>query len=224
MNKQMKQRKNDTSKIRTLNCRIDWDSKSVTKAANGNLTIEGMANTSDLDRVGDIVLPSAFEKNLPQYLDNPVLLSQHNWDDVIGRVVEANIVEDTEATSGGLWIKAEISNAPDTESVRTKIREGSLKTFSIGYNEVDATYDRVKDCYIVKEVELLEISVVTIPANPNARFSALEEVVDTDKKSNDWSEEKLAVLADSLNQLDKSELLDANFLKELFTIILGETE
>ena len=40
--------------------------------ASGKMVIKGFANTSDKDRVGDVVLPSAFEKSLAEYLENPV--------------------------------------------------------------------------------------------------------------------------------------------------------
>lgn len=224
MSKVYNKKNKDLKKMRTLNCRIDWDSKSITKGADGNVLIEGFANTSDLDRVGDVVLPSAFNKSLTEYMGNPVLLYQHNWDEIIGSVLDAKVMEDVEGKSGGLWIKAQISNAPDTDSVRVKIREGALKTFSIGYNEIEASYDKERDVYIVKELELLEVSVVTIPANPNAKFSTVESenIVNTQNEDKAWSDSEFGELASALNQLDKSELLDTEFLKELFTIILGD--
>ena len=51
---------------RILNCLIDWDIKHVSKDASGKMIIKGFANTADRDRVGDVVLPSAFEKSLPE--------------------------------------------------------------------------------------------------------------------------------------------------------------
>lgn len=158
----------DVSRMKTLDCRIDFESLSL-KSAEGALHIAGWANTSDKDRVGEIVLPEAFEKSLGTYKENPVLLFQHNWDSVIGSVVESEITE------RGLWVKAKISNAKDVDDIRTKIREGVFRTFSIGYNEVDSTFDEKSKTKIVKELELLEISVVTIPANAQAKFKPVDE-------------------------------------------------
>lgn len=138
------------------------------KDATGALKIEGYANTMDKDRVGDVVLPKAFEKSLPLYLDNPVLLFQHNWDAVIGTC------EDVKITDKGLFIKAKISAAKDCDDVRTKIREGALRTLSIGYNELDSDFNESTKTKVVKDLELLEISVVTIPANPYAKFKPIE--------------------------------------------------
>ena len=68
---------------RYLNCLVDWDAKHISKDASGKMVIKGYANTADRDRVGDVVLPSAFEKTLPEYMENPVVLFQHNWDKII---------------------------------------------------------------------------------------------------------------------------------------------
>lgn len=153
--------------------KLDFEFKAlVTKGApaSDECWIEGYANTSSKDRVGDVVLPSAFAKSLPGYMANAVLCVNHEWGDVAGKVHEATI------TDKGLYVKARISDTrPD---IKTLVREGCLSTLSIGYNELDADYDDETKTKVVKELELLEISVVTIPANAEAKFT----VVDTTKK------------------------------------------
>lgn len=132
------------------------------KDASQECIIEGYANTSTKDRVGDVVLPSAFSSSLKTYLDNPVLLENHNWDKIAG------VTQHAEITDKGLFIRAKISETrPD---LKQQIREGCLRTFSIGYNELDADYDEGTKTKIVKNIELLEISVVSVPANPEAKF------------------------------------------------------
>lgn len=155
----------DTDKSKKLDSSIAFQIVTSTKAADGSLTIEGYANTVDRDRVGDIVLPEAFKATLPEYLKNPILLYMHNWERPIGTVVETKIDE------RGLWIKAVISNAAAVADIRTQISEGILKTFSIGYNELDSDYDKKTETRIIRQLELLEISIVTIPANPAALFT-----------------------------------------------------
>lgn len=144
--------------------RLEFTATSISKKdAGSDCIIEGYANTSTKDRVGDCVLPSAFEKSLPTFLKNPVLLANHDWNDPCGKVLEAKI------TDKGLYIKARISDTrPD---IKTLINEGCLSTFSIGYNEIDADYDDQTKTKYVKELELLEISVVTVPANVEASFA-----------------------------------------------------
>lgn len=133
-----------------------------TKDASEECVIQGYANTSDKDRVGDVVFPSAFEKSLPTYMSNPVLLANHDWNDPCGVVTHAEIQDK------GLYIEAKISaTRPD---IKTLIREGVLRTFSIGYNELDADFDEPTQTKFIKALELLEISIVTVPANAAALF------------------------------------------------------
>lgn len=209
--------KNTKKVSKKLNCSFEWDKKSLTKDGNGQVTIEGWANTEDQDRVSDVVYANAFSKSLAEYMDNPVILFQHDWDQIIGHATAAKIYdgEDNIHPSGkkGLWIKAVISGASDCESVRTKINEGSLKTFSIGYNEIDADYDKNTEINYVHNLELLEISVVTIPCNQHAKFSTTEGEV-----KHQVSEGLLKFLCESINELDKSEDLDIKFLKELIKL------
>lgn len=203
---------------RVLNCFVDWDQKQITKDASGKMIIKGFANTSDKDRIGDVVLPTAFEKSLPEYMENPVILFQHNWDKLIGKCLKADVIK--EGDTQGLYIECEISNAKDVEEVKTKIQEGSLKTFSIGYNEVDAEYDESAGVNVVKELELLEISVVTIPCNPKAKFTAESEAEKTDKAAETQPDLKefFDFLAKQLNELGSEEELDGEFLSELSDI------
>lgn len=142
---------------------LDFVGKSyATKDASGDCIIEGYANTVGKDRVGDVVLPTAFDATLPTYLTNPVMLENHDWDKPAGFIMEAKTDEK------GLWVRAKVSAArPD---LQTMCREGTLRTFSIGYNEVDTDYDDGSKTKVIKELELLEISIVTVPANAEALF------------------------------------------------------
>lgn len=156
----------DAIKTKTKRYDVTLTEAVVTKDATNECIIAGYANTSTKDRVGDVVAPAAFEKSLPVYLKNPILLANHDWEDPIGSVIEAKIDEK------GLWIKARISDS--REDIKTLIREKCLRTFSIGYNEIDADYDEATKTKYVKELELLEISVVTVPANHEAMFDLYE--------------------------------------------------
>lgn len=154
------------AKIATKKLNFDLKVVSV-KSVAGECIIEGYANTSTKDRVGDVVLPSAFQKSLPTYLKNPIILENHNWEKVAGRAISAEITDD------GLYIKARISDTrPD---LKTQIFEGCLSTFSIGYNELDADFDNTTQTKLIKDLELLEISVVSVPANPEATFKVSGE-------------------------------------------------
>ena len=128
-----------------------------------SVMIEGYASTTDVDRQGDVVPASVWEAGMKNYLNNPVILAYHKHNEPVGRMVEHKIDEK------GLWIKARISAA--AEDVFNLVKDGVLTAFSIGFRIVDAEYNAAAELFIVKELELHEISVVSVPANQNTIFS-----------------------------------------------------
>jgi len=145
---------------------IYFNSRFTTKAADQEddaITIEGYASTNDVDRVGDVVPTSVWEKGLKNYLKNPIILAYHNHQMPVGKMVEHRVDE------RGLWIKATISDAAD--NVYKLVRKGILSAFSIGFRVKDAEYNSAAEVFLIKDLELHEISVVSIPANQNTLFS-----------------------------------------------------
>lgn len=163
-----------------------------------------MASTADLDRYDDIVEPKAFEETLDTYMKNPIMLLQHNSDKPIGRF------DETKITDTGLEVKGIVSYNED-ECIK-KIQDGILGAFSIGYRpkkyeirnaegELIATekgYEKGynwEDLYAngvvrtIKELDLVEISVVSTPANPNAVFGIEKSVKGFfEKELKNWKE------------------------------------
>jgi HK97 family phage prohead protease/HK97 family phage major capsid protein len=140
--------------------------KQVNSDESGNIesiSIEGYANTNAVDRQGDIIPTVVWEAGLENYLKNPIMLAYHDHGQPIGRMTDHKI--DTR----GLWIKASISSA--AEDVFNLVKAGVLTAFSVGFRIKDAMYDSVLDLFIIKELELLEISVVSVPANQDSLFS-----------------------------------------------------
>lgn len=146
--------------------------------------IEWYASTKDKDRVWDIVEPKAFEKAIEWYMLNPIVLLQHKTDKPIWLVEETNIDDNW------LFIKAKITE--NTDWVIDQIKNWVLRSFSIWYRVkdydtdvrelADWTYDMTN---IIKDLELFEISVVSVPANPYALVKSLEdklEVIEEDEE------------------------------------------
>jgi HK97 family phage prohead protease len=129
-----------------------------------DIFIRGMASTADTDRVGDVIEAAAWTKGgLQNYLNNPVILFNHDYNQPIGRAVELSTGDN------GLQLKAKI--AKSAGHVRELIKEGVLGAFSVGFRVKDAEYLKESDGYKIKDAELLEVSVVTVPANQAATFS-----------------------------------------------------
>ena len=148
--------------------KVLYINSTFTKAAPANnepgdsIYIEGYASTTDVDRQGDIVPASVWEAGLKNYLRNPIILAQHDHDDPVGRMVQHRI------DSTGLWIKARVSAAAEIYNL---VKDGVLTAFSVGFRVLDAEYNAATELFVIKKLELVEISVVSVPANQNTLFS-----------------------------------------------------
>ena len=163
--------------------------KEITDWENKAYEIEWYASTKDKDRMNDVVEPTAFEDTLKQYMTNPIVLLQHDMDKPIGNVIEASIDDK------GLFIKAKITE--DTDGVFSKLKNGVLRTFSIWYRVNDfETIENVNAdgeysyTNIIKSLELFEISLVSVPANPFALVKSFDSCFKAEEDVETAEEEK----------------------------------
>lgn len=144
------------------------------------ITIEGFANTTTVDRVGDIILEEAWTKGgLSNYLKNPIILAYHNQNEPIGKMTDYSVNEK------GFKITANILK--DTK-VHKLIKNEILRTFSVGFRTKEADYDKDTDIFVIKDLELMEISVVSVPANVDSTFS-VRKSFETDEEYTSFKSE-----------------------------------
>jgi HK97 family phage prohead protease len=135
-----------------------------------NTIISGYASVFNIvDSQNDIVQKGAFEDTQPE---NIKLLWQHNTLKPIG------IIKSLYEDDYGLKIEAEINNRillgkETTELVRQKAIDG----LSIGFCAKDFEYDN-QGVRLLKKVDLMEISIVTFPANRNAGIINVKKITD----------------------------------------------
>lgn len=163
----------DKDKILYFNSKFTAKALPNDDSEDQTIMIEGYASTNDKDRHGDVVPTGVWEKGLTDYLKNPVILAYHNHTMPVGKMVEHKVDEK------GLWIKAKISDAAG--DVYKLIKKGILSAFSIGFRIKDAEYNTAAEVFLVKDLELHEISVVSVPANQNTLFS-LSKSFDSDEE------------------------------------------
>ena len=168
---------------------------------NDTISISGTANGSEKDRVGDVILPKAWENGMTSYIKNPIILAFHDATRPIGEMVSYNI------DKKGLHISAEISKA--SGDVYSLIKAGILKAFSVGFRVKDATYDEKTDIFVIKELDLYEISVVSIPAQQDSLFSVAKELNNQDY--DEFKQQYTTQVATPDNILDKN--LDNQVIK-----------
>jgi len=145
---------------------ISRSEKQATVAPDGTeipedaLYIEGYASTPDVDRYGEIVAADAFKKGIKNYLKNPIVLFAHDDEQPIGVCVEL------EVTDEGCRVRCAVVN----EEKKALIKAGVLRAFSIGFLVKKYVMDTETEVPTITELELVEISVVAVPANQEALF------------------------------------------------------
>lgn len=153
--------------------------KMFVKAIGDKREIEGYASTPDLDRDGDIIPTPVLESAIEDYIKMGTLLYEHGYDPTyarkpIGKLHTARIDEE-----GRLYVKGTISD----QWIWEKIQLGELQAFSVGGRaEWEAQEKEGNVVGIAKYMEIHEVSVVAIPANPNALFTIAKALKDSFKR------------------------------------------
>ena len=145
------------------------------EADDGSVMIRGMASTADFDRAGDSISAEAWTKGgLSNFEKNPIILFNHDYDKPIGRATGLKAGPD------GLELECKISKAAPA-NVAQLVKDGVLGAFSVGFRVKDADYLKETDGLMIKDAELFEVSVVSVPCNQSATFS-LAKSFDSDKE------------------------------------------
>lgn len=147
----------------------------------GEDIIGAVASSGSMDRDGDILVPSGWE--LDNFRKNPVLLWAHDsYSLPIGKATDISIV------GNDLRFNAKFAEAENefAGKVAKLMRGGFLNSFSVGFIPKERD-----EAGRMNKMELLEISVVNVPANAEARnnrdFKAFEEAVKKLEKKQDKS-------------------------------------
>lgn len=160
--------------------------------------IEGYASTVDQDREDEIISPTAFVQTMETYMKTGTLLYEHGMDSEYQRRPIGKVV-DYRVEAKGLWIQAKVSD----DWVWNKIANGELSAFSWGGRVVDWKEDIIGGLktFVATVIDLFEVSVVSVPANPQALFSvakslrlAMDETIINEK-----SMDKIQEMFESLN-------------------------
>lgn len=176
------------------------------KSIEGDKLIGALATNTSVDRDGDIMETSGID--LGNFMKNPVMLWAHDHMSLpIGRIIN------TRKTAEGLVFDAEFSKSnPFAQKVKALFEEKILNAFSIGFMIKNRKNE------VITDSELVEISAVNVPANPEALLSRsyndfqkslkeleLKEFKDETKKIVDSVSEKFTKQVDDVkNNIIKS--------------------
>ena len=137
------------------------------------VTVEGIASTPTTDRMGDVVEPMGAQFKTPM----PFML-YHDAERPVGNVTFAK------PTEKGIPFKAELPIVKEPGVIQDRVNEAihSLKykligAVSIGFQGIEGAIERLKTGGLrFKQWEWLELSLVTIPANPDAVITGMKSL------------------------------------------------
>lgn len=137
-----------------------------------NRQVEFVISSEAIDSYGTIFRMSGW--NLNRYMQNPIVCYQHEShssdpDNIIG--ISSLRIEDDKLIGTVTFEDAEIN--PKAEKIFRKVQNGTLKMASVGaritkYHFGDKAKGENEDVIYFDEAELLEWSIVTLGANPDA--------------------------------------------------------
>lgn len=135
---------------------------------------EGYASVFHLvDSQGDSVTPGAFQTSLEDWKNKnqwPKLLWQHDQHEPIGRWL--TLQED----ENGLYVKGQLLlDVQRAKEAYALMKAGVIDSLSIGYRVKEATRGANRKQRLLKQIELVEISLVTFPANGDAKIHHIKE-------------------------------------------------
>ncbi len=160
------------------------------KSSDAGAEVAGYVSTyGNTDHGGDVVMRGAFDSALASGM--PVrFLWAHDTHEVIGLPLELKS-DDT-----GLFGRFKISQTARGRDVHTLLKDGAVDSFSIGYIPTEVEFDG--DTRLLKSLDLLECSLVSMPMNPRATVTAVKsDDQDDDETKATWSGSYVNDLPDS---------------------------
>jgi HK97 family phage prohead protease len=118
------------------------------------------------DRGGDVVRAGAFARSLRRRTGPVPLLWQHDSARPIGRI------EYLREDRRGLRVIARLSGGAAGREAAALLREGTVAGLSFGYRVRKAKGEAPRE---LEDVDLVEVSLVTVPMQPKAWVHAMED-------------------------------------------------
>jgi HK97 family phage major capsid protein/HK97 family phage prohead protease len=135
--------------------------KTMARAA-GDDPLEFIMSDATVDRMGDVIVQSGWD--LADFVGNPIALFSHKADLPLG------VWKDVRVQGGALRGRLELlprGMSPRVDEIRAFVEAGMLRAVSVGFRPID-TEPLPNGGVKFKRAALVECSVVSIPANPNA--------------------------------------------------------
>jgi len=138
------------------------------------------ASTAAVDRQNEVIDQAGWK--LDAYRSNPVILDSHRYgsiDDILGRARRVEVGPE------GLEVDVEFAPTGKGNMARELVEAGMLNTVSVGFRSLSRRPgSKAGEPMTHTGMELLEVSMVAIPANREAvRLRGVEDDMDTTEKA-----------------------------------------
>jgi len=128
----------------------------------------------NMDSYRDIIERGAFKRTLAAAKKKkrwPAMLWQHKTDCPVG------VFDEMHEDETGLFVSGRLAiNTEKGRDAYELLKMGAISGMSIGYSTVKCKYDEKQLTRTLLDVELYEVSLVTMPANDDARVSSVKSI------------------------------------------------
>lgn len=146
------------------------------KMDDGAMKFAGYASVfGGVDSYGDTIDPKAYDKTIKRKAsDRPIRMRWNHYGPIIGKWT--NMLVDEK----GLWVEGELTPHHSVASdVFASMKHGAVDGMSIGFfpKKIEVLEDGQRR--LLKEIELVEISVVEEPADAGAKIADVKAMLDS---------------------------------------------
>jgi HK97 family phage prohead protease len=167
----------ETKRLPTTSCKL-----AIPETTTEEMLFSGYgAAFGNTDSYGDVIQKGAFADCLNDIksgkLNWPAALTQHGgWGVTANDYTPVGIYTDLQEDDAGLKVEAKLADTERGIEIYKLMKmqpRPAIDGLSIGYYVLDAEYGGKNDPYerLIKKIELVEISIVTFPANGKARVT-----------------------------------------------------
>lgn len=181
-----------------LNMPVGFASLEGKLDGDGRNKIVGLGSTfGNIDQVGDVIERGAFQKCLKRCREmgrKIVMLDHHKMDQPVG------VWERIEETEKGLECEGRLTmGVQRAKELRDLVMDGAIDGLSIGFRALDYYNDPDTGVRYLTEIDLREISLVSMPANESAKIEALKTAAPNIKTARDFEKALRETLGFSAN-------------------------
>lgn len=160
-----------------------YSSMSCFKSINEKeMTFECYGNTKNVvDHANDLVVDGAYSKSIKKHKENktmPKMFFGHE-----SYSLPVGVWLEMEEDAKGLKMKGKFSETQKGIELYKLAKDGAIDSFSIGYRIIDESYDNERDIFLLKDIDIREVSIVNFPCNEESTLQDIKSLITNEQLS-----------------------------------------